>query len=550
MRGRGPIEGRPGRAAIRLLFPLLAVIVLSFSFLPFATGATPSGGGAGSSLQVTAGQVSGDGEHYLGLVPSPEGEYPQVNVPQRLFYSLSASVDLSGQLPPVGDQGAQGSCVAWATSYYYKSWQEKQEHTGWDLRNPYYQFSPSFVYNQINGGVDNGATFSDAFTLLQNKGDVDIAEMPYSASDYRKQPTAAQLEAAKPYRIPGDWASFWVRSTRGPYITPNNIDKVKAWLNSGRILVMGIPVYRDFPDFGGNPPKAYYDYNGYSLLAGGHAVCICGYDDNINPSGADADHRGGFKMVNSWGPSWNGSSAGYLWLSYDFVKRYVWEAWTMNDLAPDDPIITSLSASQAKVGDTIKINGKNFGTLRRKARVSFNGVDGANPVFTDSQITVTVPPGATSGSLVVYDWDGAPSNAVNFTVIGTTPGPQVASITPASGMQNSVVDITELAGSGFQSGATVRLEGNGVTINATDVVVVSSTLITCKFDLAGAPIGSYDVVVRNPDGKEGRLAAGFAVNALCGMGATATMAAFGAVMGLLSLAGAGGSCLRRRRRGA
>jgi len=549
MRGDKGREDKRGRATGKLLVPLLAILILSLSFLPLAAGAVPyEKGEAGSALQVTAGQVAGDGEHYLGLVPSPAGDYPQVTVPQRLFYSLSASKDLSSQLPPVGDQGAQGSCVAWATSYYYKSWQEKQEHTGWDLKNPYYQFSPSFVYNQINGGVDNGATFSAAFTLLQNKGDVDIAEMPYNANDYRKQPTAAQLEAAKPYRIPGDWASFWVRSTRGPYSTPNNIDQIKAWLNSGRLLVMGIPVYRDFPDFGSNPPRAYYDYNGYSSLAGGHAVCICGYDDNINPGGADADHRGGFKMVNSWGAGWNGASAGYLWLSYDFVKRYVWEAWAMNDLAPDDPVITSLSATEAKVGATIKINGKNFGTLRRKARVSFNGVDGANPVFTDSQITVTVPAGATSGPLVVYDWDGAASNAVNFTVTGTGTGPQVTSITPNSGMQDSVVEITDLAGSGFQSGATVRLEGNGVTINATEVTVVSSTRITCKLDLTGAPVGSYDVVVKNPDGKEGRLAAGFTVNALCGVGATGTMAAFGAVMGLLSLAGAGGSRLRRRRR--
>ncbi len=66
-------------------------------------------------------------------------------------------------------------------------------------------------------------------------------------------------------------------------------------------------------------------------------MSIVGYDDNANPGGADADHRGGFKAVNSWGPTWNGTSAGFVYLSYDFMKRYVMEAWRMDDLARRTP---------------------------------------------------------------------------------------------------------------------------------------------------------------------------------------------------------------------
>jgi hypothetical protein len=530
-------------------------MIFLFLASPFLlAGITPGGTAVQETeIQLPESAVSGDGVHYLGLIPSgaEADAFPQMEVPSYLMSApLSAAVDLSSQLPPVGNQGSQGSCVAWATSYYYKTWQEKQEHTGWNLSNPWYQFSPSFMYNQINGGADNGSTFTAAFTLLQNKGDVDIAEMPYSASDYRTQPTAAKLEAAKPYRIQSNWAYFWKRSTNGPYSTPNNIEPVKAWLNSGQILVMAIPIYLDFPGYSGNPAKTYYDHTGSSILAGGHGVCICGYDDNINPTGSTADKKGGFKMVNSWGSSWNGSNAGYVYLSYDFVKRYVWEAWTMNDLAtPDSPTITSLSASSGAVGTTIHIYGKNFGTLRRNARVSFNGVNAVSPTFTDGDITVKVPSGATTGPLVVYDWDGAPSNAVTFTVPGTVSGPTVTSISPGSVMEGTTsVSIDNLAGANFASGATVRLEGNGLTINATNVKVVSSTQITCDFDLTGATAGSYDVVVRNPDGKEGRLSGGFSVTSLCGAGGGATVLALGVTMGLLSLAGTGGMRRRRRRK--
>ena len=538
--------GRSRKGLTRTLTPLLAAVILLFAVSPFilAAGIPEEDAVLDPLFQVAEQEVVGDGEHYLGLQPPAPGDYPQIEVPETLRLSLSTSADLSSQLPPVGDQGSQGSCAAWATSYYYKSWSEKQEHTSWDLSNPNYQYSPSFVYNQINGGVDGGATFSSAFSLLESKGDVDIAEMPYNAGDYRTQPTSAELEAAKPYRIPGDWAAFWARSTRGPYFTPNNIDNVKALLDSGKVLVMGIPVYRDFPDYGGNLPKPYYDYNGYSSYAGGHGICICGYDDDINPSGSNADHRGGFKMVNSWGADWNGSSEGYLYLSYDFVKRYVWEAWSMSDLGPDSPAISSTSVSEAEVGNTIHIYGDNFGTLRRNACVSFNGVNANSASFTNSNITVTMPSGATTGPLAVYDWDGAPSNQVSFTVTGTTSAPQVTSITPSSGLRGGVVSIDNLAGSGFQAGATVRLEGDA-TLNATNINVVSQVRITCTIDITTAPLGTYDVVVHNPDGSEGRLAGGFTVNAPCGQGVPAMLLALGIMMGLLSLAGAGG--LRRKR---
>lgn len=524
---------------------MVFVFLISPCLLAGPTEGLSSNGKAG--LQASS-AVSGDGEHYLGLLPSPPGDYPQIAVPQTLQSTLSASVDLSSQLPPVGDQGKQGSCAAWASSYYYKSWSEKQEHTAWNLTNPYYQFSPSFVYNQINGGVDRGSTFRDAFTLMQNVGDVDIAEMPYSQNNYTAQPAEAQLQAAKPYKIAGDWAAFWTRSSYGYYFTPNNIDGIKAWLNSGKMLVMAIPVYTDFPNYGGNPSKPYYDHSGYfSVLAGGHGVCICGYDDNINPGGSNADRRGGFKMVNSWGPGWNGASAGYVYLSYNFVKRYVAEAWAINDVSPDTPSIASLSATEAKPGSVIHIYGNNFGTLRRKAKVTFNGVDATGVSFTNTDITATVPAPATSGPLVVYDWDGITSNSIPFTVIGANNSPKVTSVSPTSGAQNSVVAITAY-GNNFQSGASVRLELDGTVIDGTGVNFVSDTEIQATFDLTGAPVTTFDLVVKNPDGFEGSMKAAFAVTAPCGTGASLSMMLFGLMMGLLSLAGSGSIWRRRLRK--
>lgn len=131
------------------------------------------------------------------------------------------------------------------------------------------------------------------------------------------------------------------------------------------------------------------------------------------------------------------------------------------------------------------------------------------------------------------------------------PVPVVKAVNPSSGTQNTVVSISGLAGSGFATGAAVRLESGGTAVNASNVRVISGTLIVCDLNLSGVPAGTYDVVVRNPDGKEGRLRGGFTVTVppiVCGQGAGAAMLPFGLVMGLLSLAGSGG-LLRRRRRG-
>jgi hypothetical protein len=125
-----------------------------------------------------------------------------------------------------------------------------------------------------------------------------------------------------------------------------------------------------------------------------------------------------------------------------------------------------------------------------------------------------------------------------------TPLP-ITSITPKTGVAGSTVNVTNLAGAGFQLGASVRLELGATVVNATNVNVVSDRQITCKLVLPGT-IGKYDVVVENTDGQEGRLIGGFSVTNACGQGAGAAAAGVGLVMGLLSL---GGSGLLRRRPG-
>jgi hypothetical protein len=126
----------------------------------------------------------------------------------------------------------------------------------------------------------------------------------------------------------------------------------------------------------------------------------------------------------------------------------------------------------------------------------------------------------------------------------------ISGITPNAGDQNTVVNISDLAGSLFQAGATVRLQQGATVINATNVVVVDHTRITCTFDLTNAPTGAYDVIVTNPGPQEAVYPGGFTVNVPatppCGSGGGAATLILCLSLGLLSLAGTGG--IRRKLR--
>lgn len=91
------------------------------------------------------------------------------------------------------------------------------------------------------------------------------------------------------------------------------------------------------------------------------------------------------------------------------------------------------------------------------------------------------------------------------TAISTTAKPSIKNIVPDEGTAGNVISITDLTGTNFQSGATVTLmKSDNPNITATNVNVLSSTLISCTFSPPpNATPGSWDVVVTNPSGQYG-----------------------------------------------
>ena len=132
---------------------------------------------------------------------------------------------------------------------------------------------------------------------------------------------------------------------------------------------------------------------------------------------------------------------------------------------PPTPVITSLTPNTGPIASSTQIVGSNF---TGATRVTFNGVTATYVVVDAQNILATVPNGATSGNVVVYN-GGVFSNGVLFTV--TTPVPVITRVAPPSGTVGSTVTLT---GSGF--GGATRVAFNGSA--ATTFNVTSATSMT------------------------------------------------------------------------
>lgn len=283
-------------------------------------------------------------EKALGAKLEEMGIYSS-NLPPTLDYSSSPL------LPPVGLQ-EENSCVGWSAGYYLRTYQQAMD-LGWkikegDIGNPNRIFSPSFIYNQINigreEGKDSGAYMEDAGDLLKQMGVATLSNFPYIGGEYLRQPNQATIQSAYPHRI-RDWKVLYTKNDSRDYI----IQKTKEYLNTKDLLIAGIRVgfKFNFPyeDHLGNAIITTDNYANY-----GHAIVVVGYDDNLEtPEG-----YGAFKIINSYGKDWGND--GFAYMSYDGFVAAVQSGYVFTDLINQEPIDTEKEEIENLVEDGVIFN--------------------------------------------------------------------------------------------------------------------------------------------------------------------------------------------------
>jgi len=135
-----------------------------------------------------------------GLPNDPEYERGLVQV-QRHRAFLPVSVDLSGRMPAVGNQGHLGSCTAWAVgyaarSYYSSALEDRDVHRLANLP------SPNYIFHLARTDVcEKGSDIRHTIEVLQ-KGALSLRDYPYK-EQCEAPASPAQVAKATDFRVRG-----------------------------------------------------------------------------------------------------------------------------------------------------------------------------------------------------------------------------------------------------------------------------------------------------------------------------------------------------------
>ncbi len=197
---------------------------------------------------------------------------------------LPERVDLRVSLPVVLDQGARGTCVAFAVTAAHEKVRNLQNGAIEDL-------SEELLYwrcKQIDEDREPGTSFSSVSVALMDVGQPCEDVWPYDGlrndADISYNPPEGALDTAPYYNAPM------------ARVSPT-IQNIQSWLARGFTVALGISLSRSFFEtVRGAIPMPISEEE----LMEGHAVLVVGYENAVVPG------EGFLILRNSWGLDWGG----------------------------------------------------------------------------------------------------------------------------------------------------------------------------------------------------------------------------------------------------
>lgn len=246
--------------------------------------------------------------HGTGALPFTHEDSAIINRLPVISFNQMRSESLATQpaadsilMPPVQDQGAEGSCTANACSYTRDA--EQYYLTGVSSYTTSTNiFSTEFLYNQtkVSSGCGSGSSMITTLEFLKSKGVCTWASMP-SVEECSLLPTSAQTNEAANYKI----ASYSVVHA------PDTI-AVRTMINNRHPLLAQISIDNNF-EFAGPG----YVWKSFGNYFSNHMITIVGYDNA----------RRRYRAINSWGTNWG--TNGYIWIDYDFFLTIAYNLYVM-----------------------------------------------------------------------------------------------------------------------------------------------------------------------------------------------------------------------------
>ena len=197
-------------------------------------------------------------------------------------------------MPPVSNQGSEGSCVAFAVGYAARSAEQYYRSGAATYSNATNIFSPEFLYNQVKFDVEcsSGTAMQTALDFMKVNGICTYQSMPYSSSNgCSLLPSSTQNTEAGNYKI-ASYAKLYTTDRAA----------IKSMISQKHPVIISVLADNSF--IAAKAGFIWKSYSGSGSLA--HCIVICGYDDAKNA----------YLIMNSWGTGWG--DAGYSWIDYDF----------------------------------------------------------------------------------------------------------------------------------------------------------------------------------------------------------------------------------------
>jgi len=326
---------------------MIGIIIIGALFYFFGGGLLSNSSSQSSSAFAT------------GFEPNQQ-KYDQAEVFEPLADNiknpLPESFSLLKYCPKSLNQGKQGSCVGWASSYTARSILHARA-TGQDPDKV--AFSPSYLYNQIALKGCQGSYLKDAMATMHQQGVLPFSKFGYDDNECHDQPEGYEKQEASNFKIKG-----YNRLTKSGEQYEVDLLAIKQNIAQGAPVVIGMMVGGSFMQaMQGKevwiPTQSDYDEKGF----GGHAMCVIGYDDY--------KAGGAFQIMNSWGESWGNKGAAYVtYRDFDYFVKEAYGLYPMGDVAS-----AKTSKLEAKIGLVVN-NDKSYIALGRKS----------SEVFTTTQI--------------------------------------------------------------------------------------------------------------------------------------------------------------------
>jgi hypothetical protein len=228
-------------------------------------------------------------------------------LPSRLSYR--------SYCPTVLSQGQVSTCVGWATSYALLSTQQNilMGETNF-YKKQVRVMDPNFVYalirNYNDGWCQNGTFMGDAMEILINNGSKPLLTPPWLSCNSTYEFDKFALAIASIYAV----NNYYALNDK-----TDLVNTLKYALYNKKPIAVGMNVTKSFST-GSGMSYGKWSPSSSEQIAGGHAMCIVGYDDT--------KYGGSFELMNSYGTEFGDN--GFVWISYADMKKYMQEAYLID----------------------------------------------------------------------------------------------------------------------------------------------------------------------------------------------------------------------------